>query len=276
MRKFSLTLIALLITLSVGLTACLDVQETSSNEYIQAETQKGVCQVNEDVEKVATKSLEIIDAYLDLKISADEADERFESLFARMETMSGVAIDDYEAGSPNYDVLGSIENAAQDIHFARSDTIIEAHRDKIAYRLGVALRKVEHPAQKYFYNYSGGENKEAVYHACAVEETDFRYCDVFYDDETKHSDVTVYYDMMNGLDVGEFIAYAEKISGALSSTEDISGYWLCLRLDCYGEEVMYLEAFGSQSNLRILVFADQRASVAEYGSWDELRNACLN
>lgn len=186
--------------------------------------------VNDNVLKVAEKSIEILDDYLDLETTKEETNELISALEDRMETMEGVSYHDYEYDDPNYVVLYEISQIYFNLNYG-TDTELTASRDIIAFHSGIKLlKKSTHSITPYEpYDFTEAEEK-AILEKVGVVGLPATYADAYSGDR-----ISVSFDAMYGISVSDCCQYACEILEKASALDE--GYHINVYLEEYGISV---------------------------------------
>lgn len=169
---------------------------------------KIICRTNENVTKVAQKVVEILDGYLNLTLSLDEANESLSDLQERMETMDGVDYEDYDYNDPNYIVLRQIEMCST-IYKWDTDSELEAARDIIAFNAGIQLLKESHKAAPFEPSDYIEKREKEIMNDAGLVGLPVSSCHVIeYDDNIV---ITLSFDAMYGIGVSDFCDYIFEI-----------------------------------------------------------------
>lgn len=192
------------LTLLISLVAC-------------GSSDKNLCRTNENVTKVAKKVVEILDGYLNLTLSLDEANASLSDMQERMETMDGVDYTEYEYSDPNYIVLYKI-GLCIPIRSWDTDSEIESMRDIIAFNAGIPLLKESH-AQSPYEPFDFIENSEKkIMNDVGVIGLPASSCIVTEGDD--YIVIYVSFDAMYGVTISEFCNYVFDIFERATSLYD--------------------------------------------------------
>ncbi len=229
MKKILSVLLALLV---IALCACGE-----SAKPVKQRASVPKLSVNDNVLKVAEKTIEILDDYLDLEITKEEASELLIALEERMETMEGVGYSDYEYDDPNYVVLHEISRLWFNLNYQyETDRELIASRDIIAFHSGIKLLKNStHSITPYEpYDFTEAEEKAILEKAGVIGlPATFAYAST----GDNYTHISVEFDAMYGITVSDYCQYASEILEKASALGE--GCYVSVRLAEYGVSVVY-------------------------------------
>lgn len=271
MKRYIAVILSILIAAII--VSCGPASDLPSNKFIDAKAMSTDFNLKSNVQKIADQMLQIADDYLDLKCSAAEAQDRCKELKNRMSTMSDVAIDDYRYENPNYYVLGYISRISDAITKAEDDSIVEQNRDMLSHYLNKPQRRDSYAADKDFWNYLADEDEKKLFEELHISATDFSDCSI--SKYSKEAIITIRYNTVNAVRIGDFVSYAEKLVNAMTKISDISEYDIQLYLDYYeySNEVACIEIDNHDGAQRIRAFSYTDEQYIEFDSFDAVRSA---
>lgn len=221
MRK---TLLIILLVCAISLAGC-------SEQKWRPE------RASSDIQPYAERAIEIIDAYLSFKMTADEATEEFNKLVDRVESMDFTGLDS-EYSSVDQNLAYEIKHLDYPSADKRTDLEYRQIRDVIAYQIGKDVSGRVYPAEYANGTFADepGPNALKDYNAPASS--------AYAHEGTTDSSYTISisFDYMNGLGPLDMIDHVERLANVLSSAsrKDNITFTLYASYECYEQDVFSL------------------------------------
>lgn len=251
LKKFSL----LVLIVTILLSGC---KSTIGSEVSLETPLDQIRRTNNSVTKVAEKAVNILDAYINLDITREEANEKFSELKDRAEKMDGTDYEDYDLNDPNQIVLWEIAWIAPIDDWDRDADIIKS-RDIIAYHAGLPLMEEISDRSS---GMSLADDVTAADYETAVEFMDdypYGAGRIAYDGD--HAVISANFDLQNGVSVDDFCQFSERMIEKSKHTS-ISGrdvsLIICYRI--YGIAVARLKYDRTCGKITVITFCYDKSS----------------
>lgn len=233
--------------------------ESTIGSDVSAETPLDqICRTNSSVTKVAEKAVNILDAYINLDMTREEANEKFSELKDRAEKMDGTDYEDYDLNDPNRIVLWEIAWIAPIDDLDRDADIIKS-RDIIAYHAGIPLMD------------EISDRSSGMSLADDVTDVDYETAVEFMDDypygagriayDGDYAVISASFDLQNGVSIDDFCLFSERMIKKSKHTA-ISGRDVSLIIfySIYGIEVARIKYDCTCGKITVITFCYDKSS----------------